>query len=246
MRWLIRKGINSGNCNSCAAKLRGSNSGSFKKGDKLYLRQEIHHFGYLENKVFEMQGEGLVEVKNPAELFLEHRDEQLPGNCVSAILEGNKVLLLEVQALTSATSFGYPRRAASGFDLNRLQLLIAILQKRLAVHLNNQDVYINVAGGFSLDERAADLPVALSILSSLKDHALPAGLLAFGEIGLSGEIRGVTQVEKRLKEAEKLGFKTVLLGGRKDNGLKAKFKKLDIVSITHIKDLLLRFPETKK
>ena len=193
-----------------------------------------------------MQGEGLVEVKNPAELFLEHRDEQLPGNCVSAILEGNKVLLLEVQALTSATSFGYPRRAASGFDLNRLQLLIAILQKRLAVHLNNQDVYINVAGGFSLDERAADLPVALSILSSLKDHALPAGLLAFGEIGLSGEIRGVTQVEKRLKEAEKLGFKTVLLGGRKDNGLKAKFKKLDIVSITHIKDLLLRFPETKK
>lgn len=203
------------------------------------LRCNKNRFGSTgEVGVFEMRGEGMVEVKNPAELFLEHRDEQLPGNAVTAILEGNKVLLLEVEALTSATSFGYPRRATSGFDLNRLQLLIAILQKRLNSSLGNQDVYINVAGGFKLDERAADLPVILAVLSSLHDLPLPAGVLAFGEIGLSGEVRSVLQTEKRLKEAEKLGFTTILLGGRMDASLKNKFKKLTLVHVKHVNDVL--------
>jgi DNA repair protein RadA/Sms len=156
--------------------------------------------------VFDMQENGLSEVKNPAALFLEHRTEHVPGTCVAAILEGNKVLLLEVQALTNPTSFGYPRRAASGFDTNRLQLLLAIMEKRLGVKLGGQDVYINVAGGFNLTERAADLPVVLAILSSLSGHALPAEMVAFGEVGLAGEVRGVTQVEKRIKECQKLGF----------------------------------------
>lgn len=203
------------------------------------LRCNKNRFGSTgEVGVFEMKEEGLKEVKNPAELFLEHRDEQFPGNCVTAVLEGNKVLLLEVQALTSKTSFGYPKRAASGFDLNRLQLLLAILQKRLGVDVGNQDVYINVAGGFTLDERAADLPVLLAILSSLHETALPTNLVAFGEIGLSGEVRAVTQIEKRLREAEKLGFTQVLVGGKTDGTIKEKFGKLKLTHVQALKDIL--------
>ncbi len=156
--------------------------------------------------VFEMTEQGLMEVINPAALFLEHRTANVAGTCVTAILEGNKVLLLEVQALTNPTSFGYPKRATSGFDTNRLQLLVAIMEKRLGVKLGAQDIYINVAGGFSLQERAADLPVVMAILSSLHNQVLPEDLIAFGEVGLAGEVRGVVQVEKRVKEAKKLGF----------------------------------------
>jgi DNA repair protein RadA/Sms len=156
--------------------------------------------------VFEMTEIGLREVKNPAALFLEHRTENVPGTCIAAVLEGNKTLLLEVQALTNPTAFGYPKRAASGFDTNRLQLLLAIMERRLKVKLSSQDVYINVAGGFELEERAADLPVVLAILSSLKNEPLSGTIVACGEVGLAGEVRGVTQVDKRIKEAAKLGF----------------------------------------
>ena len=159
--------------------------------------------------VFEMVGEGLKEVLNPSALFLEHRSVGVAGTCVAGILEGNKVLLLEVQALTNPTSFGYPKRATSGFDTGRLQLLVAIMEKRLGVKLGGQDVYINVAGGFELQERAADLPVLLAILSSLQNIVLPENLIAFGEVGLAGEVRGVVQVEKRVKEAKKLGFENI-------------------------------------
>ena len=159
--------------------------------------------------VFEMVGEGLKEVLNPSALFLEHRSVGVAGTCVAGILEGNKVLLLEVQALTNPTSFGYPKRATSGFDTGRLQLLVAIMEKRLGVKLGGQDVYINVAGGFELQERAADLPVLLAILSSLQNIVLPENLIAFGEVGLAGEVRGVVQVEKRVKEAKKLGFENM-------------------------------------
>lgn len=171
------------------------------------LRCVKNRFGSTgEVGVFDMTETGMVEVSNPAALFLEHRTEKVPGTCIGAILEGNKVLLLEVQALTNTTNFGYPKRAASGFDSNRLQLLLAIMEKRLGAKLANQDVYINVTGGFELDERAADLPVVLAILSSLHGQALPSELVAFGEVGLAGEVRGVAQVEKRVKEAQKLGF----------------------------------------
>lgn len=175
------------------------------------LRCVKNRFGSTgEVGVFDMTETGMVEVANPAALFLEHRTEKIPGTCVGAILEGNKVLLLEVQALTNTTNFGYPKRAASGFDSNRLQLLLAIMEKRLGVKLANQDVYINVTGGFELDERAADLPVVLAILSSLHGQALPTELVAFGEVGLAGEVRGVAQAEKRIKEAQKLGFSQLI------------------------------------
>lgn len=180
--------------------------------------------------VFEMLETGLSEVKNPGALFLEHRTSGVAGTCVTAILEGNKVLLLEVQALTNPTSFGYPKRAASGFDTNRLQLLLAIMEKRLGVKVSPQDVYINVAGGFQLDERAADLPVVLAVLSSLKNKALPSELVAFGEVGLAGEVRGVTQIDKRLKEASKLGFSEIITAKNFKSAGDLKIKAIKFIS----------------
>ncbi len=190
--------------------LEGERFGSLR-----LLRSSKNRFGSVgEVGVFDMREEGLVEVANPSALFLEHRDEPLAGSCTTAIMEGNKVMLLEVQALTSTTNFGYPKRTTSGFDVNRLQLIIAILQKSLKINLNNQDVYINVAGGFKIDERAADLPVALAILSSYNGVPLPVHTIAFGEIGLLGEVRGVSQTDKRVKEAEKLGFDSIMIAGK--------------------------------
>lgn len=180
-------------------------------GNLRLLRSSKNRFGSIgEVGVFDMREEGLVEVANPAAMFLEHREKPVVGSCTTAILEGNKVMLLEVQALTSTSTFGYPKRTTSGFDVNRLQLIIAILQKMLQVNLSNQDVYINVAGGFKIDERAADLPVALAILSSFHGLPLPAHTAAFGEIGLLGEVRSVSQSDKRNKETKKLGFKNVI------------------------------------
>lgn len=171
------------------------------------LRSSKNRFGSVgEVGIFEMQESGLVEVPNPSAMFLEHRDKPLSGSCVTSTVEGNKVLLIEIQALTNTTTLSYPRRVASGFDANRLQLLLAIMQKSLGVNLSNQDVYVNVAGGYKVQERAADLPVVMAILSSYYGKAIPAGTIAFGEVGLLGEVRGVSQLEKRSKEAKKLGF----------------------------------------
>jgi len=198
------------------------------------LRTNKNRFGGInEVGVFEMSEKGLSEVANPAALFLEHRSHELPGACISAVLEGNKVLLLEIQALVNPSNYSNPKRASSGFDANRLQLILAILQRRLNINFSDQDVFINVAGGFKVDERAADLPVALAILSSFYNKTLPQDFLAFGEVGLLGEVRGVMQTDKRLREAEKLGFKQVALGGKQtpDN------KKIAIKAIGEIVEL---------
>ncbi len=186
--------------------LEGDRYGSFR-----LLRSSKNRFGSVgEVGMFDMQESGLVEVPNPSAMFLEHRDKPLPGSCATAILEGNKVLLIEIQALTNTTNLSYPRRVASGFDANRLQLLIAIMQKSLGVNLSNQDVYVNVAGGFKINERAADLPVVMAILSSFYGHAIPSESIAFGEVGLLGEVRAVSNLDKRSKEAKKLGFTKLL------------------------------------
>lgn len=176
-------------------------------GDIRLLRSNKNRFGSVgEVGVFEMTEHGLVEVANPTAMFLNSQEETLPGSCITSVLEGNKVLLVEVQALTNTSTFGYPRRVASGFDVNRLQLLIAIMQKVLGVNLGNQDIYINVAGGFKLTERAVDLPIVMAILSSYYGKSIPKNTIAFGEVGLLGEIRNVSQAEKRIKEGKKLGF----------------------------------------
>ncbi len=199
------------------------------------LRSSKNRFGSVgEVGVFEMTEQGLKEVVNPSLLFLENRGSALPGSCVAAVLEGNKTLFLEVQALTSPSSFGYPKRATSGFDVNRLQLLLAILQKSLKLELNAHDVYINVAGGFKIQERAADLAVVMAVLSSFKNRALPEDLVAFGEIGLLGELRAVSQSDRRLKEAQKLSFKNIIIGGQ----AKGVSKDKSVFSVSKIQELV--------
>ncbi len=185
----------------------------YLEGDRrgLYrlLRATKHRFGSTDEVgVFTMEIGGLTEVKNPSAAFLAERDAHAPpGSVVTCLMEGTRPLLVEIQALVTKTAFGYPVRKANGFDLNRLHLLIAVLQKRVGLNLEQYDVHVNVVGGITADEPAADLAVALAIGSAYKDHELGADLVAFGEIGLSGEIRPVPQLEKRLKEATQLGFK---------------------------------------
>jgi len=160
--------------------------------------------------VFQMGNLGLVEIKNPSKIFLEHRLKNVAGSTVSAVIEGTRAFLVEIQALCTATNFGYPLRRASGFDLNRLLLIIAVLQKRAGLALYNQDVFVNVVGGLKIKEPAADLAVALAIASALKNKVVFPDVCAFGEVGLSGEVRKVVHFEKRAKEANRLGFNKIL------------------------------------
>ncbi len=176
------------------------------------LRAHKNRFGSTnEIGVFEMQSGGLREVKNPSELFLAERPKSAPGSVVLAALEGTRPVLVEVQALISPTSFGTPRRTCLGFDQNRAALLVAVLERRAGLQLLGCDIFVNVAGGMTLNEPAADLAVACALASSLKNVPLPNNMVIFGEIGLAGELRGVTQPDTRLGEAFKLGFQKALI-----------------------------------
>ncbi len=171
------------------------------------LRAAKNRFGATDEiGIFEMTEKGLEEVKNPSKLFLEERLKNVPGTVVTATIEGTRSFLVEVQALTSTTIFGYPQRRTSGFDLNRLQLLVAILQKRANLNLNSQDVFINIVGGVTIKEPAVDLAVAMAIAGSFKNKTIDSKLCIFGELGLSGEIRQVSHEQKRIAEAKRLGF----------------------------------------
>ncbi|HIW74830.1 MAG TPA: DNA repair protein RadA [Firmicutes bacterium] len=161
--------------------------------------------------VFEMRDRGLYEVENASKMLLDGRPTNVSGTCVACVMEGTRPLLAEVQGLVSPTGFGNPRRMATGFDYNRLSLLLAVLEKRGGYFFSNLDAYVNVVGGLRLDEPAADLPVALSLISSLKDRAVGDEVIAFGEVGLAGEIRSVTNAESRIGEAVRLGFSRILL-----------------------------------
>src|SRR5437588_214417 len=176
------------------------------------LRSTKNRFGPThEVGVFEMQESGLVEVSNPSAVFLAERSASAAGSVVTVAIEGTRPILLEIQALVSRSSLAMPRRTATGFDANRLHLLTAVLSRRAGLPLYDQDVYLNVVGGLRVDEPSADLAGALAILSSARDHAVPADLVAVGEIGLAGEVRGVSQIDQRLREAVKLGFRKALL-----------------------------------
>jgi DNA repair protein RadA/Sms len=150
-------------------------------------------------------------VANPSAAFLSERGEAAPGSAVTVTVEGTRPLLVEIQALVSQSSFTMPRRTSTGFDLNRLYLLLAVLQKRVGLPLGNQDVYCNVVGGLKIGEPAADLAVALAAVSAFSDVAIPSDVAAFGEVGLAGELRSVSAARTRLNEAAKLGFSRVLL-----------------------------------
>jgi DNA repair protein RadA/Sms len=211
--------------------LEGERFASFR-----ILRCVKNRFGTTnEVGVFEMIREGLQEVKNPSQLFLGDSSIKAAGNVITAIVEGSRALLLEIQALTSVTNFGYPKRTTAGFDANRLQLLTAILGKRAGLNLSNQDIYINVVGGIKITEPSADLGVALAIVSSMKDIMLD-GTVAIGELGLSGEVRYVSNLEKRIKEAEKLGMSRILCPRGKHS---LKSGKVEIVPVRSLVDAML-------
>jgi DNA repair protein RadA/Sms len=175
------------------------------------LRSTKNRFGPTDEVgVFQMEEKGMTEVVNPSDIFLNERVKNVPGSIVIATKEGNRVILVEIQALVVPTTLTIPRRVGNGIDYNRLQLLVAILAKRLGLPLWSSDVYINVVGGLTLSEPAADLGIALAILSSSRNKALDPKMVAIGELGLLGELRKVSDMEKRIKEAKKLGFNTVI------------------------------------
>lgn len=215
----------------------------------LYFEGERHHtyrvlravknrFGSTnEIGIFEMRETGLAEVSNPSELFLSERPLGVAGSTVVASMEGTRPVLVELQALVTPTNFPSPRRMATGFDHNRLSLIIAVLEKRNGLFLQNQDVYLNVAGGVKLDEPAVDLAVAISIASSLRDQPVPPFDAAFGEIGLTGEVRGVSRVDQRVNEAQKLGFRRVILPEKSLKGWVPP-KGIEIVGVRTVAEAL--------
>src|SRR3989344_3810260 len=187
----------------------------YLEGDSQHLFRVLkttkNRFGPIsEAGIFEMQEAGMREVENPSELFLSQKVEAAVGSCVTVVMEGFRPILFEIQALTLITKFGNPRRTASGFSVNRLQVLLAIIEKSLNLNLSSYDVYLNVAGGLKVNEYAADLAVCLAVISSVKNKPLPSNVAAFGECGLLGEIRGVSYQQKREKEAQKLGYAKVI------------------------------------
>lgn len=176
------------------------------------LRSVKNRFGATsEVGVFEMQGAGMVEVPNPSEIFLAERVINAPGSAIAVTMEGTRPLVVEVQALTSPTNFGNARRTPNGVDLNRLLLISAVMTKRIGLKLHEQDIFVNVVGGLRVDEPASDLAMALALASSYVDKPLPADIIMVGEIGLSGEIRAVSQLALRLNEASKIGFKRAII-----------------------------------
>ncbi|MEJ2684317.1 MAG: DNA repair protein RadA [Candidatus Sulfobium sp.] len=202
------------------------------------LRTIKNRFGSTnEIGIFEMSDSGLREVDNPSELFLSERPGNVPGSTVVASIEGTRPLMIEMQALVSQSNFGMPRRTAIGVDLNRVNLLIAVLEKRAGMHLGGMDVFLNVVGGLKIPEPAVDLGIIGTLSSSFRDLPIPADTFVFGEVGLSGEIRGVAQAEARLREASKIGFrKAVIPAG---NAQKIGNKQgLELVGVADVEECL--------
>lgn len=176
------------------------------------LRAVKNRFGSTnEIGVFEMLDTGLSDVENPSMLLISGRPKNTSGSCVACVMEGSRPILAEVQSLVATTNFGIPRRMTNGFDYNRMSMLLAVLEKRAGYFFGNTDTYVNIAGGLRIDEPASDLPVSLALVSSLKDVPVDEGVIAFGEVGLGGEIRAVSNCEQRIKEAARLGFKKSII-----------------------------------
>ncbi len=202
------------------------------------IRATKNRFGAAnEIGIFEMTGEGLKAVGNPSEVFLQERPEGASGSVVTVCMEGTRPMLVEVQALVTGTKFGTGRRMAQGFDYNRTSLLIAVLEKRVGFQLANDDVFINVAGGLEIDEPAADLGVIAAIASSFRNLQIPPDTAVFGEVGLTGEVRGVLQAETRAREAQTLGFKKLILPASNKKGLE-KLLGMRVVGVKNLEEAL--------
>ncbi|MFA7705950.1 MAG: DNA repair protein RadA [Candidatus Omnitrophota bacterium] len=203
------------------------------------LRAVKNRFGSTnEIGVFEMGPEGLREVKNPSEIFLSERPNNVSGSIVTSILEGSRPLLVEIQSLVSRSSFGYASRRAQGFDFNRLSLLVAVLEKRMGLALEAEDIFVNVAGGIKVEDPAADLAVCAVIASSFREQVVMPQAVVLGEVGLSGEIRSISQVLTRINEAEKLGFKHCILPGNSCKNLKLNKSDMEIIPVSTLKEAL--------
>lgn len=203
------------------------------------LRAVKNRFGSTnEIGVFQMGQKGLEEVSNPSEIFLSQRPRDVSGSVVTSVLEGSRPLLVEVQALVSRSNFGYARRRSQGFDFNRLNLLIAVLEKRMGLALESEDIFINVAGGIKVEDPCADLAVAVSVASAFRDRMVIPDTLILGEVGLAGEIRNVSQIDIRMNEAQKLGFKSLILPVNNYKGLKNYKGSLELIPVGSLKEAL--------
>lgn len=213
----------------------GENMASYR-----ILRGVKNRFGSTnEIGVFEMRDRGLMEVSNPSEFMLQGKPDGEPGSVVAASLEGTRTILVEVQALVSQTNFNMPRRTAAGTDYNRVNLLIAVLEKRLGLQIAGMDAYVNVAGGMKINEPALDLGIVLAIVSSYKNRSLDSKTIVFGEIGLTGEVRAVNMAEQRVLEAAKLGYETCILPQvNKETILNAKIKLIGVKNIREIMQII--------
>lgn len=215
----------------------------YLEGDRFHqyrmLRAAKNRFGSTnEIGVFDMADAGLREVRNPSEVFLEERNSMAPGSAVAVTLEGSRPILLEIQALAAPTSFGLPRRSATGFDTNRLHLLVAVLQRRVGMSLGNHDVYLNVVGGFRVNEPAADFAAAMAIASGLRDRPLPQDTVYIGEVGLSGDLRMVQHIDRRIQEAARLGFRTAVVPERWNRTSKADIPDISVVGVKTLREAL--------
>ncbi len=201
------------------------------------LRAQKNRFGSTsELGIYEMQGSGLREVKNPSEVLISKKDEPLSGNAIAATLEGIRPMLIEIQALVSSAVYGTPQRSATGFDTKRLNMLLAVLEKRAGFQLGAKDVFLNITGGIRVDDPAIDLAVISAILSSSMDVALPDNCLFAGEVGLSGEIRAVNRIEQRILEAEKLGYDVIFIS--KYNKIKTSDYQIRVETVSKVGDLI--------
>lgn len=212
------------------------------EGDRNYtyriLRTIKNRFGSsAELGIYEMRGEGLRAVANPSELLLSPKDESLSGSAVSVVLEGLRPMLIETQALVSTAVYSSPQRSTTGFDLRRLSMLLAVLEKRCGFQFSNNDVFLNIAGGLKVSDPAIDLAIISALVSSLEDLALPSNICFAGEVGLSGEIRAVQRVEQRIQEADRLRFEQIFISKFSLKGIDLGRYNLDIVPVAKIEDL---------
>ena len=202
------------------------------------LRAAKNRYGSTnEIGVFEMKNQGLIEIENPSAALLEGRPEGVSGTCVTCVMEGTRPVLAEIQALIAGSSYGTPRRMSNGFDYNRAMLLLSVLEKRAGYRVANCDAFVNVVGGLRLDEPAADLATVLAVASSCKDSPIPDDLVAFGEVGLAGELRAVTGAQQRVAEIKRLGFRRCIVPfqNRKDLSV---IDGIDIIPVKNIREAI--------
>jgi DNA repair protein RadA/Sms len=205
------------------------------------LRSSKNRFGPTnELGIFEMQGNGLREVQNPSEILISNRDEQLSGSAIASSLEGLRPILIEIQALVSSAAYGTPQRSATGFDLRRLNMLLAVLEKRCGFRLAAKDVFLNLAGGIKVEDPALDLAIVSAILSSAEDLPIPSKVCFAAEVGLSGEIRPVSKIDQRILEAQKLGFSVIFISKYNLKGINKSDYKIQFEAVGKIEEVFTR------